>query len=433
MHLLFALFWAAFFTTIAHAGAPETITLAIGEQTTIGVSQGARFSVGNLEVLEVKPTQKEGGEPILLLKGKRQGYSDLLILEGKDSRQLSIRVYTKKEGALLRDVNTTLRGAPGLEVLPGGSGWVVRGQIENMADMQLLTAMKQLSGGKVAGSPELHALERMRVEGKIRKRLRASGVDGVKVRGAGSQIFLEGEVRSIEEKNKAELLAREVFPSVVSQMQHFFDARDVVRFRVRMLEISRSNRVNAGLKWTDSLPGILQIQKNLLKSAFSLDASLSALQERGLVRILSQPEIAMNADGTAELKVGGEIPIALQGKNYLAVQWKPYGLVLGLEVPGMSHNKIRTKIKVDMTTLDAANSAGGIPATRLSQLHTVVDLKLGKTLFLSGLVQEMQGKNYVEVPGLASIPIFGELFRSRDFQDRKSELVVALTAERAED
>ncbi len=389
--------------------------------------------MGNPEVITVKATQTEMGGPILVIKGKRQGYSDLLILEGDATRKTSVRVYTKKDGAYLKDVNATLRGAAGLEVLPGGSGWVVRGQVDRVEDMRLLSAMKQLSGARVAGEAELHPLERLRTEVEIRKRLRAAGVEGVKVRGAGSQIFLEGEARDQDEKAKAESLAKEVFPTVISHIRHPFDARDVLKFRVRMLEMVRSNRLNVGLKWTDSLPGVLQIQKSLLKASFNLDASLNMLQERGMLKILSQPELAVNSDGTAELKVGGEIPISLQSHHYSAVQWKPYGLVLRLEVPGVSHERIRTKIDVEMTSLDPANGINGVPATRLSQLHTIVDQKLGTTLFLSGLMQEMQGKNYSEVPGLAEIPILGELFRSRDFQERKSELVVALTSQRVEE
>jgi pilus assembly protein CpaC len=132
----------------------------------------------------------------------------------------------------------------------------------------------------------------------------------------------------------------------------------------------------------------------------------------------------------ATLKVGGEIPITLKSLHFSYVQWKPYGLNLELAVPGVMDTKARTNIRVEMTTLDAANGQDGVPATKLNHLETVVDLPFDKPIFLSGLMQDQTSEDIKGLAGLSSIPILGALFRSKDFQDKRSELVIALTAQK---
>ena len=190
----------------------------------------------------------------------------------------------------------------------------------------------------------------------------------------------------------------------------------------------RSKQESTGFSWSEGIPGILQLHQLLLKGSISLEASLAMLSRQGLARILSQPEIAVNASGVAELKVGGEIPIPLRSKSFSGVQWKPYGLSLLINVSGLANNLARSSITVEMSTLDFANSLEGIPATKVNRMQTIVDISLGKTIFLSGLMQSDSGETTKGLPVLGEIPILGALFRSKEFQEKKSELVIALTA-----
>ncbi|NUM88915.1 MAG: pilus assembly protein N-terminal domain-containing protein [Bdellovibrionales bacterium] len=419
-----------------HAAAiSQERSLAVGEQATLSISSGARFSVGNPEVIRVKAAPGDSGGHWLLVTGRRAGFSDLLVMEaGAAPRREVFRVRGKREerAPLAPDLAGALRGAPGVAVHSGGDGVVIQGQVQKGEHLALVDGLRDLARGRMRGSVELNALERMRLEEKIRRRLQSAGITGVRVRGAGSRVVLEGAARTQEQKELSEVLAREVFPGAVSHVRLPFSASEVLRFRVRLLEMERSDRQQLGFRWTDTLPGVLQVQKNLLKAGFRLDAALLALAQKGRARILSQPEIALNSDGVAELKVGGELPIRLREKNFASVSWKPWGMGLRLEVPGVSHERVRTKIQVDMTSLDTANAVDGVPALKTNQLHTVVDMELGKTLFLSGLLQAQEGESASGVPGLMDIPVLGGLFKSRDFLERRTELVVALTAEPVE-
>lgn len=428
--------WLGVLALLTELAAAQERALQVGEQVMVPTQRGAKFSVGNSEIIRVKPLPAEAGSAVLVVTGKRAGFSDLLVMEqGSAPRRETFRVRGKQEAAFpsAPDTKGALRGAAGVEVLPGSEGVVVRGGVQRTEDLALVDSLKELSRGRMKGNVELNAIERMKAEERIRRRLAAARLRGVTVRGAGSRIILEGRARTQDTKELAEGLAREIFPGLISHLKVPFNASEVLRFRVRLLEVEKSDRTQLGFQWTDTLPGVFQVQKNLLRAGFTLDAALVALAQRGKARVLSQPEIALNAEGVAELKVGGELPIAHRSQNYASTQWKPWGLAMKLEVPGVSDELVRTKILVDMTTLDPANAVDGVPALKTNQLLTTVDMKLGKPLFLSGLVQQQDAESAKGVPGLMDIPILGELFRSRDFLERRSELVVVLTAEEVND
>lgn len=420
---------AALFTGI-FASALEPELLALGEQRSISVGSGIRFSVGNPEVLGVKNTQLTGGKNVLLVKAKAQGYSDLLMIDasGKENH-IAFRVGSKKQGAVLRDVEGALAGAQGIQVFPQGDGWVVRGEAQNLADFNLVQAFGS-SNPKVHGLATLGEQARKEGETKIQKILTSAGLTHFKVRGAGSMIYLEGIARSKSEKEIAERLAGEVFSSTKSFIQLPFEQKDLLKFKVQILELIRSKQSGTGFSWSEGIPGILQLHQTLLKGQISLEASLNLLAKSGFARILSQPEISVNTEGVAELKVGGEIPIPLRSKNFSGVQWKPYGLSLHLDIPGTATDLARTNITVEISTLDHANEMEGVPATKINRMQTVVDVSLGKTIFLSGLMQGSEAESIKSFPVLGDIPILGALFRSKDFQEQKSELVIALTANR---
>jgi len=422
---------AALFYYIPLSYADESITLALGEQKSLPASIGSRFSIGNPEVISVRSTQLGEGKTVLLVKAKQQGYSDLLVINS-DGQEIShgFRVVSKKQGATLRDVQTALKSARGLEVLPQGDAWIVRGESKNLADHNLLSAFQKGGKRNVQDLTTISDSARREAEKKIISLLKQAGLTHINVRGVGSIIYLEGIAKSQAEKEIAEKLAQKIFHDVQSFIKLPFEQQGILKFKVQILELMKSKQSNTGFSWSEGVPGILQLHQLLLKGTISLEASLAMLAKQGLAKILSQPEISVNSSGIAELKVGGEIPIPLRSKNFSGIQWKPYGLSLKIEVPGASNDLARTNISVEISSLDHANSLEGIPATKVNRMQTVVDISMGKTIFLSGLIQSSMGESVKKLPVLGDIPILGELFRSKEFQENKSELVMALTVVR---
>jgi pilus assembly protein CpaC len=413
----------------ARAGeAPEA--LGIGEQTTLTVEPGTRFSVGNGEVIQVRATQIGGGKSLLLVKGKSQGYSDLMLLDAQGGRRaLAFRVVSKRQAALASDGKAIFSEASGLRLQANGDGWLARGSARSLEDWNAERTIEAQGKGKVQSIAHLHPLERVRAESRIRRLLRDAGLDGLAVKSAGSTVLVYGDAGSQGEKELAESLAHEVIRDAVSQIRVPFEKGSRLRFRARILEVLKDSASSLGLDWPEGIPNVLQISKGFTKASFALDAALRLLERKGQARLLSQPELLLNEKGVAELEVGGEIPVPLHSHLFSAVQWKQYGLTLRLELPGVSRNLARARITVKISTLDPANGAEGVPALRVSKMDTQVDMEVGKAVLLSGLMESRQSRNLQGIPFLSDVPVLGELFRSHDFQENRSELVILIEAE----
>jgi Flp pilus assembly secretin CpaC len=409
------------------ARAEEAQPLGLGELTSVSVEPGTRFSVGNPEVIQVKATQA-GEKSLLLVKGKAQGYSDLILLGEKgEKRKVSFRVVSKRQAALGGD-GKSMFSAPGLSLHANGDGWLARGSTRSLEDWNAERALESAGKGKVQSIAHLHPLERARAESLIRRRLKDAGLKGIEVKSAGNTVLLFGDADGEGDKALAESLAVEVIRDARSQIRVPFERGARLRFHARILEMMKDSALSLGLQWPDGVPNALQVAPGVLHGTFALDAALRLLEKKGQARLLAQPQLLLNEKGTAELQVGGQIPIPLHSRLFSAVEWKNYGLTLRLELPGVSRGLARTHVSVEIATLDPANGNDGVPALRVSKLDTQVDMEVGKAVLLSGLMESRQSRNTAGIPYLSDIPILGELFRSHDFQEKRSELVIVLEA-----
>jgi hypothetical protein len=384
--------------------------------------------VGNPEVIHVKSTQLGDGKSLLLVKGKSQGFSDLVVLANDAPPQThSFRVLTKLQRAVVKEGSDQFLDK-GISLRPQAGGWLLRGKTKSLEDWNASKTLEEQGKGKVQSLLRLHPFERLKAEQEIRSRFARAGLKGIELVGIGSSLLLRGDVSDSQEKEYAESLAREVFRGVRSHLRVPFEQAKGLRFHAKILELLNSDAKALGLDWSGSTPGVLQIGKVFSKFQFQFDAVLKVLEKKGKAKILSQPQIFLNEKGVAELKVGGEIPIPVKTRSHSSVQWKPYGLYLRLEVPGASKEKARAKISVEISGLDPNTGLEGIPGLRISKMETTVDMEKGKPVLLSGLMESRRAEQITAFPFLADIPVLGELFRSSDYQQNRSELVIWLEA-----
>jgi pilus assembly protein CpaC len=167
-----------------------------------------------------------------------------------------------------------------------------------------------------------------------------------------------------------------------------------------------------------------------------IKAVLQAMEQKNLARTLSAPSAVVLSGQEARFNVGGEIPIPVATiapgvGTTTAVEFRPFGLVLSV-IPTVEPNgKIALRVSTEVSELDttiAVNIGGAlIPGTRIRKASTQVELASGETLVMSGLVQRVQQEIVNKVPFLSKIPILGELFTSRKFQQGETELAILVT------
>lgn len=165
-------------------------------------------------------------------------------------------------------------------------------------------------------------------------------------------------------------------------------------------------------------------------------AFITALHSRGAIRALAEPNIIAGNLTKGNFIAGGELPIpivnsASNGVAAITVQWRPYGVKLEFTPTIIDEDHIQIELEPEVSSLDYGNAItlGGtvIPSVRLRRAHTKLELRNGQSFALAGLIDNSESVNTSHVPGLASIPYIGELFKSRRFQRNETELVFLCT------
>ena len=165
-----------------------------------------------------------------------------------------------------------------------------------------------------------------------------------------------------------------------------------------------------------------------------------ALEEIGLVHTLAEPNLTAVSGEAAKFLVGGEfpVPVSRDRDGNVTVQFKQFGVGLAFTpvVLDKGHISLQVSTEVSELTNAGAFKLGGslgadgltIPALSVRRAETTVELPSGGSLVIGGLLQQQTKQNLDAFPGLKDLPVLGALFRSRDFQNSETELVVMVTA-----
>lgn len=159
-----------------------------------------------------------------------------------------------------------------------------------------------------------------------------------------------------------------------------------------------------------------------------VDSMINLLVNNGDARLLAEPTLTCINGGQADFLVGGEVPIPVQNQDgALNVIFKQFGIILNVEPQANDAGLIRTKVGVEVSSVDKAISVLGIPGFATRKTNTEMNVQSGETMVVAGLFSSEDAKTVVKVPGLGEIPILGELFKSRQFRRGETELVVLVT------
>lgn len=223
--------------------------------------------------------------------------------------------------------------------------------------------------------------------------------------------------------------ARDFFISFgvkVEKSNQLIQVAPLIKTSVILAEISKEASSTFGIQFPTQVDGEILPK---LKGPENILISLKALESKGLGKVLASPTLNCKSGSKAEFHAGGEFPIKIRGFGTQGVQWKKHGVILNVQPTSDITGAIRLSIDMEISLIDTSQVVDNLPALKTNRVSSHFDLKEKTTIALSGLVQETWGKSRSGVLGLSQIPILGNLFRSQNFLNHKSELVIFVTPE----
>ncbi len=299
----------------------------------------------------------------------------------------------------------------------------------------------------------------------VRQALRAALPNSdIQIEGVGDGVMLTGSAASpIDAQQAGDIATRLVGgpDKVVNSIA--VRGRDQVMLKVTVAEVSRSLIKQLGIDLTANLNYGTTVVKfantnpftansgplvsgNNLTTAFgsSVTATLRAMESAGVVRTLAEPNLTAISGESATFISGGEFPIPTGvtcqtsstgtiGNCVQTVSFKKFGISLNFTPVVLTEGRISLRVMTEVSEVSTENAltggAGGttIPSIKTRRAETTLEIPSGGSMAMAGLIQDQTKQAINGLPGLASLPVLGTLFRSRDFVNNQTELMVLVT------
>jgi pilus assembly protein CpaC len=271
---------------------------------------------------------------------------------------------------------------------------------------------------------------------------------GLSVRQVDGHVLIEGDYTSPNAAARVQAILK-IYPEVVSIAPARTPGPTVaidrmIHMDVRVVEIRKSALDRLGINWaaqatgptfggsatTGTFPGRTP-NTGYFGIASNLTSIIDLLGQSGDSWTLADPRVSCKSGGEAKFTVGGEIPIPVAaGLGTTTVVYKKYGIILEFKPVADDQGNVSSSIVAEVSEPDPTFSNvgnNGLIAFRQNRTETEVSLKENETLVISGLLRNSGSTAINGIPGLKEIPVLGALFKSKEFQNERTELVVMVT------
>lgn len=304
----------------------------------------------------------------------------------------------------------------------------------------------------------------------MRTALRSS-LPGVQIEGVGDSVMLTGSVSSPVEAQQAGDVAAKLVGGADKVVNNIVvRGRDQVMLKVVVGEVRRdivkqlgvdlSASLNAGtavVNFNNSNPfsvsGGPLVSSNglgvagLAKGVATVSATMRAMESAGVMRTLAEPSLTAISGESATFIAGGEFPIpagySCDPTTHVCttqISYKKFGISLNFTPVVLSEGRISLRVMTEVSELSnqqaitvtqavssTANNSITIPSIQTRRAETTLEIPSGGSMAMAGLIQQQTKQAINGLPGVDQVPILGALFRSQDFVNNETELMVIVT------
>jgi pilus assembly protein CpaC len=286
----------------------------------------------------------------------------------------------------------------------------------------------------------------------------------IQIEGLGDGVMLSGSVASpIEAQQAGDLAARlaggadKVVNSIVVR------GRDQVMLKVTVAEVARSVMKQMGVDLSANMSygtsvvtfnntnpftanGGPLVAGNALTTSFgstpSVQATLRAMESAGVVRTLAEPNLTAISGESATFIAGGEFPVPTGvtcqttaagsvGQCAPSIAFKKFGISLNFTPVVLTEGRISLRVMTEVSEVSNDNSISisglTVPSIKTRRAETTLEIPSGGAMAMAGLIQDQTKQAINGLPGLSQLPVLGALFRSRDYINNQTELMVLVT------
>jgi pilus assembly protein CpaC len=289
---------------------------------------------------------------------------------------------------------------------------------------------------------------------------------GIQIEGIGDSVLLTGSVSSpVEAQQAGEIAARLVGGAERVVNSITVRGRDQVMLKVNVSEVRRDiikqmgvdlsasmNYGTAVVNFNNSNPftayGRPLVSENglsgssILKGMPTVTATMRAMESAGVVRTLAEPNLTAISGESATFIAGGEFPIPagyscdpVTRVCTTQIQYKKFGISLNFTPVVLTEGRISLRVMTEVSemsndnaiTLNQAGNSLTVPSIKTRRAETTLEIPSGGSMAMAGLIQEQTKQAVNGLPGLDQLPVLGALFRSQDFVNNQTELMVLVT------
>lgn len=282
----------------------------------------------------------------------------------------------------------------------------------------------------------------------------------IEVRAAGESLVLSGTVSSPSRVTRALAIAERYAPENVTNLLGVVGSQQVM-LSVRFSEVQRTVMKELGINTNmldDDIPfsfssfdpariqnlGSLFTPTNAATAAtgftagsLAVDFLFDALERKGVVKTLAEPNLIAMSGDTANFLAGGEFPIPVSqssqggGGDTITIEFKQFGISLAFTPTVLEDGLINIVVSPEVSRIDPTNSVQlqgfSVPGLTTRRATTTVELRDGQSFAIAGLLQNDFEDTIRQLPGFGDLPIIGSLVRSTDYQKNQTELVILVT------
>jgi pilus assembly protein CpaC len=286
----------------------------------------------------------------------------------------------------------------------------------------------------------------------------------IRIEGLGDGVMLSGSAASpVEAQQAGELAARLAGGSEKVVNSITVRGRDQVLLKVTVAEVSRSIIKQMGVDLSGSLNygtavvnfnntnpftanGQALVGGNAITTAFgstpSVQATIRAMESAGVVRTLAEPNLTAISGESATFIAGGEFPVptgvtcqttaaGAVGQCAPSISFKKFGISLNFTPVVLTEGRISLRVMTEVSEVSTDNSINisglTIPSIKTRRAETTLEIPSGGAMAMAGLIQDQTKQAINGLPGLSTLPVLGALFRSRDYVNNQTELMVLVT------